>query len=65
MAYTSDVMKGLERVYAIKETLNIAAVNMSLGGGWYDSNCDSHPLKPAIDNLRAAGKRQEQYGDKK
>ena len=65
MAYTSDVMKGLERVYAIKETLNIAAVNMSLGGGWYDSNCDSDPLKAVIDNLRAARKRQEQYGDKK
>lgn len=55
LSYTSDQMLGLERVYALRTTFNIAAVNMSLGGGQYTSNCDGNSLKPGIDNLRAAG----------
>jgi subtilisin family serine protease len=55
MAYTSDLMKGLERVYALRNTYNIASVNMSLGGGLYSSNCDSNSLKSIIDSLRAVG----------
>jgi subtilisin family serine protease len=35
--------------------LNIAAVNMSLGGGQYHEACDAEPEKPLIDNLYAAG----------
>ncbi len=54
-ATTSDVMLGLERVYALRTSLTIAAVNMSLGGGQFSANCDTSPLKPAIDNLRSAG----------
>ncbi len=34
---------------------NIAAVNMSLGGGKYTSSCDTDSRKAAIDNLRSAG----------
>lgn len=51
--FTSDQMKGLDRVFALRNTFNIAAVNMSLGGGQFFSNCDSHPLKASIDNLRS------------
>ena len=55
LTFTSDQIKGLERVYALRTTYNIASVNMSLGGGNYSSNCDSDIRKDAIDNLRAAG----------
>jgi subtilisin family serine protease len=57
MSYTSDQILGLERVYALKDTYRIAAVNMSLGGGQYASTCDADntALKAAIDNLRSVG----------
>lgn len=58
LSYTSDQIKGLEYVYSIRGTYNIASVNMSLGGGKYasESTCDSANanIKTAIDNLRAA-----------
>ena len=56
---TSDWIKGLERVLALKNSFSIAAVNMSIGGGRYDSQstCDNANLaaKAAIDNLRSVG----------
>lgn len=59
LSYTSDMIKGLERVYALRSTYAIASANMSLGGGQYFSAaaCDSGegPTKAAIDNLKAAG----------
>ena len=57
MSYTSDQIKGLERVYALKDALKIASVNMSLGGGQYTAHCDAsnQALKAAIDNLRSIG----------
>ncbi len=54
-AYTSDIMKGLERVYALREVYTISSVNMSFGGGSYSSNCDTDPTKPIIDSLRSGG----------
>jgi subtilisin family serine protease len=53
--YTSDLLKGLERVYALRASYNIAAANMSLGGGRFYSACDAEnsSLKAAIDNLRS------------
>ena len=51
----SDQIKGLERVIALRSTLRIAAVNMSLGGGKSTTNCDGDPRKAAIDNLRSTG----------
>ncbi len=54
-AYTSDIMKGLERVYTLRETNIISSVNMSFGGGLYSSNCDTDPTKAIIDSLRAGG----------
>lgn len=54
-AYQSDIMKGLERVYALHLLYEISSVNMSLGGGQYFSNCDTDTRKPIIDSLKAAG----------
>ena len=56
-SWTSDEIKGLERVYELRSTYSISSANMSLGGGTYAAHCDqeSPGLKSAIDNLRAAG----------
>lgn len=57
--FTSDWIKGLERVLALKNSFSIAAVNMSLGGVRYYSQlaCDNANLaaKAVIDNLRSVG----------
>jgi subtilisin family serine protease len=55
LSYTSDQIKGLERVYALRNTYKIAAINMSLGGGRHFTYCDSDSRKPIIDLLRGAG----------
>jgi subtilisin family serine protease len=57
-SWTSDELKGLERVYTLAGTFDIAAVNVSIGIGYsyYDrASCDAaNPaLKAAIDNLRS------------
>lgn len=54
LTFNTDQIRGLERVYALRNTYNIASVNMSLGGGQYTSNCDSDSRKPIIDQLKAA-----------
>lgn len=54
-SYPSDQLAGLEYIYTLSSTHNIAAVNMSLGGGQYASDCDDDPRKTAIDNLRSVG----------
>lgn len=56
-AYESDIISGLERVYALRGAFNIAAVNLSLGGNAYTANCDSAfpAMKAAIDQLRSVG----------
>ncbi|MEJ2608382.1 MAG: S8 family serine peptidase [Anaerolineales bacterium] len=55
LTWTSDQIAALNWVYSIQSSYNIAAVNMSLGGGQYTSNCDSDPRKASIDNLRSVG----------
>jgi subtilisin family serine protease len=59
LAWTSDQILGLERVYALRTSFAIAAANMSLGGGQYfdQATCDSAnaAIKAAIDNLLSAG----------
>lgn len=56
MAWTSDIIRGLERVAALKAVHpTIAAANLSLGGGSYSSACNGDATKPAIDNLRSLG----------
>jgi len=56
MSYNSDMLSGLNYIYSIRGSYNIAAVNMSLGGSTkYSSPCDSDSSKAAIDNLRSVG----------
>jgi subtilisin family serine protease len=55
LAYTSDILAGLERVYLLRTVHAFAAVNMSIGGGLFSAPCDDQPYKPIIDSLRAAG----------
>jgi subtilisin len=56
-AYESDVIAGLERVYAVALAgqQRIVAANLSLGSGLFSTTCDDEPYKPSIDNLRAIG----------
>jgi subtilisin family serine protease len=55
-AYTADQLAALEYVYAVRDTYNIASVNMSIGGTTtYPSACDTDVRKLAIDNLLGAG----------
>lgn len=54
-AYDSDIIAGLEFVFSLRNTLSIAAVNMSLGSGLYNAVCDESPYKSIIDQLREAG----------
>lgn len=57
LTYVSDQDAALEHVYSLRTTHNIAAINLSLGGGRYYTNCDSEnsSTKAVIDNLRSAG----------
>jgi subtilisin family serine protease len=58
-AYVSNVNSGLQRVLDLSDSLSVASVNMSLGGGQFFSqaSCDAQnaATKALIDNLRAAG----------
>ncbi len=54
-AFGSDLIAGLEHAYTLRATYNLAAVNLSLGGGRFTAPCDDEPYKPIIDNLKAAG----------
>ena len=61
LSFTSDQILALEHVYSLRTTYNIAAANMSLGGGKYTPasipSCDSDysSTKAAIDTLRSVG----------
>ncbi|HUO63932.1 MAG TPA: S8 family serine peptidase, partial [Terriglobales bacterium] len=53
-AQTSDVMAALNRVFALRSSFSIAAANLSLGSdGVTNLNCNSDPMKTAIDQLRS------------
>jgi len=56
-AFDSDMIKGLQRVQELSGSFNVAAVNMSIGGGLFTTNCNgTNPaMKAAIDNLRSIG----------
>ena len=55
-AYTSDVIAGMERVYELRNTYDIAAVNLSLGSSEvFFGTCDDQPEKAIIDLLKQAG----------
>ena len=58
-SYSSDQIAAMERVLLLSDSMNIAAINMSLGGGQYfdQASCDAdnEAVKIAIDNLRSVG----------
>ena len=54
-SYTSDQILALEWLYDNRAALNLAAVNMSLGGGEFDAPCTTDPTRPVIVQLRDAG----------
>lgn len=53
-AFDSDVLAGLNRVYALRSSLNIGAALVALGSGSYTSACDAAApdYKSVIDLLR-------------
>ena len=57
LSFTSDQIKGLEQVMRWRNRYNIAAANMSLGGGQFFAPCDGNqPSQTAIiENLRSRG----------
>ncbi|MGQ0790932.1 MAG: S8 family peptidase, partial [Nitrosopumilaceae archaeon] len=61
LAYTSDIVLGLDRVNTLASTLAISSVNLSLGGGSYntEADCDADPsnffIKQSVDSLRSKG----------
>ena len=55
LAWTSDIIAGLERVYAVRGTRNLSSANLSIGGGTSTVPCDGDPTKAIIDNLRSVG----------
>ena len=58
LALTSDIISALDEVVDLSQTqpfLNIAAVNMSLGGGEFTTNCDTDLRKGPIDDLLSNG----------
>ena len=54
-AYDSDLLAALNWVLANKAAYNIAAVNMSMGGGKFTAQCPDDTLAAAINNLQNAG----------
>ena len=55
LSFPSDQIRALDYLIGLAPSLNIAAVNMSLGGGVNLTACDGDLLKPAIDRLRTLG----------
>ena len=54
LAFTSDVLAGLQHVYSQRSLLNIAAVNISLGGQSSAAPCNTDPRASIIRSLKTA-----------
>lgn len=55
LSYTSDQISALEWIYNNRASLNVASVNMSLGGGENQTACTTEARRTVIQNLRNAG----------
>ncbi len=53
LSFTSDQIRGLQRVLDRRAARNVVSANMSLGGGNNAAACDSDARKAVIDDLRA------------
>ena len=54
-AYTVDIIAAIDKVVRNQETYNIVALNMSLGGGQYSSECGTSAYEESIATAEAAG----------
>ncbi|MCB0183385.1 MAG: S8 family serine peptidase, partial [Caldilineaceae bacterium] len=54
-SFVSDQLSALNRVYALRNSFNIASINMSLGAGQNSLTCDNDSRKSIIELLRGAG----------
>ncbi|BAC47559.1 papA [Bradyrhizobium diazoefficiens USDA 110] len=55
-SFTSDQLRALEYVFKHRTEFKVAAVNMSLGSGYFDAPCDKRSaLTEIIERLRAKG----------
>lgn len=54
-ASSNDIIQGLEHVQALGANRDIAAVNLSLGGGEHSTHCTDSPFRPALQGVRSAG----------
>lgn len=57
IAWFSDVLAGLERVYELRNSYAIASINISIGGGRATATCDRkyREMTAVMANLRSAG----------
>ena len=57
LSFNSDQLSGLERVYKLRKKLDIASINMSLGGGQFFAPCDGDnpAFTKMVKKLRKAG----------
>ena len=55
LAFNSDQIEALGRVYALRNNFKIDSINMSIGGGSTTGFCNTDARKPIIDKLRVAG----------
>lgn len=53
--FDSDLLRGLEYVYSLRNSLKIAAVNVSIGGNSTAKQCKRSPIKRTVSKLKAAG----------
>ena len=55
LSFTSDQIAGLDYVLSLTSSLDVAAVNMSLGGGRFFSPCSGQAQEGSMNNLKNAG----------
>ena len=55
LANQADIIAALNQATVLADSFDIAAVNMSLGGGNNNAACDADLAKVSIDNLRSRG----------
>ncbi|MEV0378431.1 S8 family serine peptidase [Nonomuraea sp. NPDC050643] len=58
LAYDSSILAGMAYADSLADSLNIASVNLSLGGGAYTASCDTTDgadFKAGVDSLLAKG----------
>lgn len=59
-AYTADITRAIDDTIGLKDSYNIVAINLSLGGGLYTAPCSGppaflNPFQSSIDTARANG----------